>query len=682
MRGILMLFLLCSGAALWAGPSPYGEIVIDGRLYDVRYYDHRGEPQFLKVRRDVASDWPVVDWYGGAPYRLNGKIGMLFKEGVSVAARRALLKRLDLTVEHNPVRAPEYYLAAMKKGVDPFQLTEDIRQSALVEWVQPDWEMELRSYEEPTPVVPDDTYYAQQWHHQKIRSELAWAIMPAGYAPVSIAIVDSGTDMAHPDLIDNLIPAAAYDFVDMDADPSPAKLAPLAGYVSQQLAAHGTCVAGLAAARGNNAKGVAGVCWDCDIVPVRLIDNTGNGTAQQPPKDTSSQVLAALMFAVDSGAAVINNSWGPANPDCNKAPFNNFVEYGNIYAAKKGRGGLGAAMVWAAGNDYCDTDNFPNLANDHIIVVGAMRHNTLGDAADIGKGFKATYSNYGKGITVVAPAGDPIDNAPYKGLMTTDISGAPGYEPTDYISLQPFPGTSAAAPVVAGAVALMLSAKPDMPLADALRCIRQAAVATRQARIDAGDLFDHNIINKDKQVVGACEWGERSDPYLSGATPHSNCFGYGYLDVYEMVRMALAGECDGWQIPACVGDGDCPEGQRCDAASGRCFLIKTCTDDSECLSGNCDEESGVCVGSIVADEDTAAPDNDDYPTDGPWPDDDTAFSDGQPLPDEAAVADNDQFDPTDQSDPSDPSALSDNEPALDDDAVLLEEPVGCGCSLI
>ena len=385
MRIVFAATLLFIGSLLFAGPSPYGEFVVDGRIYDVRYYDHRGEPHFLKIRRDVAAGpWPVVDWYGGAPYALNGKIGMVFKEGVSVASRKALLQRSGLTVEQNPAGAPDYYLAALRPGSDPFQVTEDIRRSGLVVWAQPDWEMELRTAEDPTPVVPDDTYYAQQWHHQKIGSEFAWALLPVDHTPVSIAIVDSGTDMAHPDLVDNLLPAAAYDFVDMDSDPSPAQLAPLAGYAMQQLAAHGTCVAGLVAAKGNNGKGVAGVCWDCGIVPIRLIDNTGNGTAQQPPKDTSSRVLEALMFAVDSGAAVINNSWGPANPDCTPVPFNNFVEYGNIYAVKSGRGGLGAVMVWAAGNDYCDTDKFPNLSNDHIIVVGAMRHNTF-DAGKIGR---------------------------------------------------------------------------------------------------------------------------------------------------------------------------------------------------------------------------------------------------------------------------------------------------------
>lgn len=664
MRAVFFIFVFLACSVVLAEGSPYGDFLIGGRSYDVRYYDHRGEPQYLKIRRDVNAEWPVVDWYGGAPYALNGKIGMVFRDRASVAARRALLKRFGLVVEQNPANAPEYYLAAMRKGSDPFRIAEDIRRSGLVVWVQPDWTMELRTYDEPAPVAPDDTLYAQQWHHAKIRSELAWAILPAGYDAVPVAIVDSGTDLVHPDLVENIITGAGYDFVDMDADPSPAQLAPLAGYAMQQLAAHGTCVAGLVAAKGNNGKGVAGVCWDCGIIPIRLIDNTGNGTAQQPPKDTSSRVLEALMFAVDSGAAVINNSWGPANPNCAPVPFNNFVEYGNIYAVKNGRGGLGAVMVWAAGNDYCDTDKYPNLANDHIVVVGAMRHNTLGEAADIGKGFKATYSNYGKAITVVAPAGDPIDAPPYKGLMTTDLSGVPGYETNDYIGLQLFPGTSAAAPVVSGAVALMLSAKPDMPLADALRCIRQAAVETRQGRIDAGDLFDHNIIDKDKQVVGACEWGERSDPYLAEAVPHSNCFGYGYLDVYEMVRLALAGECDGWHIALCDGDDDCPEGQHCDEESGRCFLLEP-KDDAPATP---DEGQPDGADQSVTDADMFAPDETTVPGD-----------DEAPPNDEATVASDDGM-VTDDGD--DQASGHEGEPIADDDLLWEEEPAGCGCSLI
>ncbi len=716
----LFFCLLLSAAPL---PTPYGTVLREGLRYNVRYYDKRGVPSHLWVPFDrgavrdehsgsmrvVAIEgldrnstyeefraavrraaergiaiWPIAVWYGDDPYLLTGTLGLAFKETVPGRAQDRLLHRLGLRIVDRMPSLPFYRLVAVRPGDDPFVVAEQLRQSGLVDWAQPDWEQKISVFDEPTPVAPDDTYFTSQWHHAKIRSDLAWAILPAEHQSPSIAVVDCGVDLTHPDLIDNMKADLGFDFVDDDAIASPAVLAPTAQYPYKKLAAHGTCVAGVAAARGNNGKGVAGVCWDCGIVPIRLIDNTGNGTVQQPPKDTSSRILEALIWAVDSGAAVINNSWGPANAECKEVPFNNFLEYATMYAVKKGRDGLGAVMVWAAGNDYCDTAKYPYFADPHIVVVSALRYNTL----DNGKGYKATYSNYGSRLTIAAPAGDPLDGAKYNGLMTTDISGAAGYESTDYLGVENFTGTSAAAPVVSGAIALMLAARPNMPLDDVLYCLRKAAISTRDARIAAGDLVDHSIIDKDHQVIGQCEWSDREDPYVAGPTPHSSCYGYGYLDVYEMLRAALAGECDGWQRDLCAKDEDCPEGLRCDVASGRCFIIYGCTSDSQCLSGNCDEESGACLGPIAGSDDDAVTADDAWIVDadeGVFPDemvpDDHSEIDGEADDVDEGVVGSDTTLPNDET--ADGLIAHDEAPVTgDDDLILEDEPLGCACAMV
>ena len=146
----------------------------------------------------------------------------------------------------------------------------------------------------------------------------------------------------------------SWNFVDENDNASFKPHTTTTAYQSRIVLAHGTSVAGIAAAKGNNSKGVAGICWDCGIIPVRFLDmDIGTGYV-----DTFHKTYLALKHAVDKGASVINNSWVWWNQQsCAPVPFNSFVEQAVQYAAKNGRDGKGAIMVWAAGNNFCDTEN-------------------------------------------------------------------------------------------------------------------------------------------------------------------------------------------------------------------------------------------------------------------------------------------------------------------------------------
>lgn len=136
------------------------------------------------------------------------------------------------------------------------------------------------------PVVPDDPRFEDQYALERVGAPLAWA-RSTGDPEVVIAVIDSGVMRDHPDLRGRLLPGR--DFVDDDDDPEDGR-------------GHGTEVAGVVGAATDNATGVAGMCWDCRLLPVKVIDDEGEIDA--------AQAAAGMVWAADQGADVINLSFG------------------------------------------------------------------------------------------------------------------------------------------------------------------------------------------------------------------------------------------------------------------------------------------------------------------------------------------------------------------------------------
>ena len=333
----------------------------------------------------------------------------------------------------------------------PFALVLDLEPTAIpqlssfpgVSWIEPDLVVPVR-----LRAVPDDPLFPEQWAlggavDAAMNLPLAWDTArgtdPSG-APVVVAVVDDGFDLTHPDLVANLA-AIGYDLSGDPPDNDPR-------YGPGDT--HGTETAGVVAARGFNALGVSGVCPECGILPIRLVGNGG-------PADlftSGSAIAAAFVWAVDHGAAVINNSWGP--PDGNFFdPFHpvelfrepQVVAEALRYAATAGRGGLGTLVVWSAGNGG-ELATYDRFASDpRVIAVGSV------DAL----GHLAYYSDYGPTVKVVAPSsGDSTE----PGIWTTDIVGSDGVSADD--TTDDFGGTSAAAAMVSGVAALVVSRYPQL----------------------------------------------------------------------------------------------------------------------------------------------------------------------------------------------------------------------------
>jgi subtilisin family serine protease len=276
---------------------------------------------------------------------------------------------------------------------------------------------------------------------------------------VTVAIVDSGADLSHPDLVPNLwtntgeIPGNGidddgngyvddvhgYDFVDDDGTPQDAN-------------GHGTHVAGIVGARGGNGIGVAGVAWNVKLMIVRVLDANAQGT--------TTSVAEGVRYAVDNGARIVNLSLaGPSStPDLEAA-----IQYAQAH---------GVLVVVAAGNDGQD------LASAPTYPAAYPEANVIGVAATTRDGGLSTVSDYGPGADVAAPGEE---------ILSTALGG--GYEWRT--------GTSMAAPQVTGALALLASARPDLDgpgLESALLGgLRHGSLPVEDGALDVGAAL-HSVI--------------------------------------------------------------------------------------------------------------------------------------------------------------------------------------------
>jgi thermitase len=251
-----------------------------------------------------------------------------------------------------------------------------------------------------------------------IKAPTAWDVTK-GSAETVIAILDTGVDMTHPELVSKMV-STGRDFANNDYD-------------ATDDVWHGTHVAGIAAADTDNAVGIAGVAWNCRILPVKVTDATGEGFY--------SWIIDGIIWAADQGADVINISLGGTVPD----PF---LEDACKYAHNKG-----VVVVAAAGNDGIALVNYPAAYDAYVLAVAASDYN---DAI-------ADFSSFGPEVDVAAPGVLILGPAPqwYVG---------DGFLPYLFGS-----GTSMAAPHVSGLAALIKSAKPDLPVDDIMKIIRYTA---------------------------------------------------------------------------------------------------------------------------------------------------------------------------------------------------------------
>lgn len=259
----------------------------------------------------------------------------------------------------------------------------------------------------PSPRYPDDPYYGSQWALEKVDMPEAWGLSTG--QDVLIAVVDTGADLDHPDLVGKVRTDIDYDFVNDDS-------------VAADDHGHGTHVSGIAAAATDNGLGVSGMGWEASILPLKVLDENGDGWA--------TNIAAAIRYAADNGADVINMSLGPLGT----VPCPSYLQEAVGYAYARG-----VLLVAAAGNNGAHVEIFP--ANcEHV----------LGVAATTSSDDRASYSSYGGHVSVAAP-GSSIYGTGWTGDGRTNCTS--GYCDKS--------GTSMATPHVAGLAALIYSRYPN-----------------------------------------------------------------------------------------------------------------------------------------------------------------------------------------------------------------------------
>jgi len=246
--------------------------------------------------------------------------------------------------------------------------------------------------------TPNDTYFPTQWGLTQIDAPNAWNVTTS-LSDVKIAILDTGVDRNHEDLAIKI--AASKNFTK--------------SRTVDDLYGHGTHVAGIAAAVTNNAKGVAGVGYNCRIMNGKVLNDSGVGY--------NSWIANGITWAANNGAKVINLSLGGSYPS---VTLENAVNYA---------WGKGVVVVAAAGNGGSTAASYPAYYNNCIAVSATDSNDT-----------KASWSNYGSWVDVAAPGVNIFSTLPnHKNRISTILN---------YGKLS---GTSMATPFVAGEAALIWS---------------------------------------------------------------------------------------------------------------------------------------------------------------------------------------------------------------------------------
>lgn len=205
-------------------------------------------------------------------------------------------------------------------------------------------------------IIPSDPGFGSQYGLINIRAPQGWDLS-TGATWVTIAVIDTGVDLSHPELAYKTI--QGYDFVNNDDVP-------------QDDNGHGTHVAGIAAAASNNGVGITGVSWGANIMPLKVLNSAGNGTY--------ADVASAIVWATDHGAQVINMSLGGSFPS---SVLEDAVNY--AYAR-------GMVQVAAAGNSGSGTVLYPAHYAPVIAVAATDNFNS-----------HAGFSNYGPEVDLAAP---------------------------------------------------------------------------------------------------------------------------------------------------------------------------------------------------------------------------------------------------------------------------------------
>ncbi len=374
---------------------------------------------------------------GAAEIRVPDEIIVKYKTLNRFADHGAIARRVNRHTEVVRVAGGHFQAARRSKWADIQEQIAAIKQDPNVLYAEPNY---LGHFAETVPPPPNDPSYASQWWLPVVGDRALWALGRGN--GVVVAVIDTGVDLSHPDLVPNLL-SNGYNFGDGNAIP-------------QDQLGHGTHVAGIIAAAQNNSQGVSGLAPAAKILPIKI--NPGAlGTF------TSDRLGSAIAYAVSQGAKIINLSLTVDQ------------QTQTVQDALQAALNAGVTVVAAAGN----------LGG--VVEFPATMPGVIGVAATDQSGKLAGYSNFGPEITIAAP-GSSIYSIVLGG------SYGPGAD-----------GTSFAAPIVSAALADVVSINPSLPASQFAAYLRSSAKAISGGAypfgvLDAGatgnSLVPHLVLSK------------------------------------------------------------------------------------------------------------------------------------------------------------------------------------------
>lgn len=393
-----------------------------------------------------AADWVVVKFKPEIPAELAA--GVISAYGAREIGR---IEAIGVTKIQIP------------SGLSVEEMIFALNQNPDIEYAEPDYVCRISD-------TPNDPYFKNQYALNNTGQEIgtggpkgkanadigattAWG-ETKGTGETVIAIIDTGVDLLHPD-IKNKVKSSGRDFVNGDFDASDDH-------------GHGSHIAGIAAADTDNGIGVAGVAWDCKILPIKVLDDTGYGW--------DYWVSDGIIWAADNGADVINISLGQVGDE----------PAGYLRDALKYAYDKGIVIVAAAGNEGGSVE-YPAAYDAYCLAVAATDYDDN----------RTDWSNFGSEVDVAAPGDRVLSLVPT--WYPEKVWGDPSAVPYGYGD-----GTSMAAPHVAGLAALIKSLKPWLEADEVMNVIRYSADDVNSAQHKGKDNYiGYGRINMEKALVPA-----------------------------------------------------------------------------------------------------------------------------------------------------------------------------------